>query len=54
MLSEMRQIKKDKYHVISLICGILKNKTNEQTKNLKFMDTENKLAVARGVEGCAN
>ena len=28
MLSEISQIKKDKYCMISLICGILKNTTN--------------------------
>ena len=31
ILSEVRQTQKDKYHIISLICGILKKKkdTNE-------------------------
>ena len=29
ILSEISQAEKDKYHVISLICGILKNYTNE-------------------------
>ena len=29
ILSEVSQIEKDKYHMISLICGILKNDTNE-------------------------
>ena len=29
ILSEASQIEKDKYHMISLICGILKNDTNE-------------------------
>ena len=29
MLSEISQTEKDKYCVISLICGILKNDTNE-------------------------
>ena len=29
VLSEVSQTEKDKYHVISLICGILKNDTNE-------------------------
>ena len=28
-LSEVNQTKKDKYHIILLICGILKNDTNE-------------------------
>ena len=31
ILSEASQIEKDKYHMISLICGILKNGTNEPT-----------------------
>ena len=29
ILSEVSQTQKDKYHMISLICGILKNGTNE-------------------------
>ena len=29
ILSEVSQIEKDKYHMISLICGIQKNDTNE-------------------------
>ena len=29
MLSEVSQADKDKYHMILLICGILKNGTNE-------------------------
>ena len=29
MLSEISQTEKDKYHMIPLICGILKNGTNE-------------------------
>ena len=29
ILSEISQREKDKYHIISLICGILKNGTNE-------------------------
>ena len=28
MLSKIRQTEKDKYYMVSLICGILKNKTN--------------------------
>ena len=31
ILSEVNQTKKDKYHMISLICGILKNNTAELT-----------------------
>ena len=29
ILSEVSRTQKDKYHMISLICGILKNYTNE-------------------------
>ena len=29
ILSDMSQAEKDKYHMISLTCGILKNDTNE-------------------------
>ena len=29
ILSEVSQTEKDKYHMILLICGILKNDTNE-------------------------
>ena len=39
MVIEISQTEKDKYHMISLICGILK-------KNL--IDTDNSLVVARG------
>ena len=42
ILREISQTEKDKYHIISLICGILKKKT------IKFMDVENRLTVARG------
>ena len=38
---------KDKYFMISLICGAYKNKTNKNT----LMDTENKQVVAREEEG---
>ena len=32
MLSEINQTKKDKYHMISFICGINKNKNNNEPK----------------------
>ena len=32
ILSEVSQTERDKYHMILLICGILKNDTNELTK----------------------
>ena len=39
MLSEISHTEKDKYHVISLICGILRRKN-------ELMDIENRLVVA--------
>ena len=45
-----RQSEKDKYHIISFICGVLKNDTNEhflQNRN-GLADIENKLMVTRG------
>ena len=33
MPSEINQREKDKYYMISLICGILKNKINKQNRN---------------------
>ena len=53
MLSEISQTKKEKYHMISLICGISKTiKINEQTKpnKNKHVDTENRV-VAKGRRG---
>ena len=35
MLSEISQTEKDKYHMISLICGIYKNDTNELIYNIE-------------------
>ena len=45
MLSEISQREKDKYCMISLICGIQKNTTNSSEYNKKeadFTNTENK------------
>lgn len=42
MLREISQTEKDKYRMISLICGIQKKKKKE------LIDTENRLVVARG------
>ena len=56
MLSKISQKKKDKYHIISLICGIFKklinkqtNKINDQTKPNKntHIDIENRVVVTR-------
>ena len=48
ILSEVSQTEKDKYHMISLTCGILKNGTNELTyKTNRVTDIEKKLVVTR-------
>ena len=42
------QTEKDKYHIISLICGILKNDTNELIYKTEIdSDIENKLVTKR-------
>ena len=48
MQSEISQIEKDKYHMISLTCGKFKN--NKQiNKQKNLIDTENRLVVVRGM-----
>ena len=49
LLSEVSQTEKDKYHMISLICGILKkNDTSEFIyKTNRLIDLENKFMVTR-------
>ena len=51
ILSEVSQTQKDKYHMKSLICGILKKQgyqwTHLQNRSI-VMDVENKLMVTRG------
>ena len=48
ILSEVSQTEKDKYHMVSLICGILKNGTNELIhKTERVTDVENKLMVTK-------
>ena len=37
ILSEINQIGKDKYHMMSLICGILKNDKNELTCKTSYL-----------------
>ena len=44
MLSEISQMEKYKYRMISLICGILKTNKPNKTK----INTENRLVVTRG------
>ena len=39
ILSEVSQTEKDKYHIISLICGILKNDTNELIYKIEIEQT---------------
>ena len=46
MLSEISQTEKDKYHIISFICGT-KTQYKQINKNT-FIDTEINLVVARG------
>ena len=49
ILSKLSQTEKDKYHMISLICGILKNGTNEPIyKTEIFTDVEKLLTVTKG------
>ena len=51
MLSEISQIEKDKYCMISLIFGIHKTEKNKHCKQAEIVtDTENKQTVARGKE----
>ena len=45
ILSEISQTEKNKYSMISLTCSI---QNKNKPKNPKFIDTENRLAVARG------
>ena len=53
VLSEISQTEKDRCHMILPICGIEKNKTNEQTNQQtnRFINTKNKLVVVRGGRG---
>ena len=55
ILSEVSQTEKDKYHMISLIHGILKNGTNEFIyKTNRLIDVENKLMVTKDKAGGIN
>ena len=51
MLSEISQTEKDKYCLISFICGIWKIKqiSEYNKRRSRLTDTENKLVVASGV-----
>jgi len=48
ILSELSQKEKDKYHMISLICGIQYTAQMNLSTEKKLMDLENRLVVARG------
>ena len=52
ILSEVSQKEKDKYHMISLTCGI-KNRTqmNPSTNRNRLTNIENRLVVAKGEGG---
>ena len=51
ILSEVSQTEKGKYHMTSLICGILKNNTNELIyKTERLTDLENKLMETYGYQ----
>ena len=53
ILSEVSQIEKDKYHMILLICSILKKvyKWAYLQHRNKVADVENKLIVTKGERG---
>ena len=52
MLSEISHTKKDRYRMVSLICGIYKTKQmNKHNKTNRDTDTENKEVVAGGRGG---
>ena len=46
-LSEISQTEKDKYHMVSLICGIFK-------KKVELIETESRKVVSRGWGGGEN
>lgn len=50
MVSEISQIEKDNYWVLSLMCGILKmkQKINKDNKIETVTDTDNKEGIAGG------
>ena len=58
ILSEVNHTEKDKYHMILLICGILKKKKKKDTNDFfsfllqnRNRPTENKFMVAKGEGG---
>lgn len=49
ILSQTSQEEKDKYHMISLISGIARNKTKKWTKQSKLQKFDCKVELTRGV-----
>ena len=50
-MSEISLPEKDKYRVILLICGILKNGTSELIYKIELTDVANKLLVTKEERG---
>ena len=50
ILSEVNQKEKDKYHMLSLLCGT-ENTAQMNTSMMQDSDTENRLVAAKGVGG---
>ena len=48
MPREVSQTEEDKYHMMSVTCGIQKTKINEQTNRNKLIDTENRYGCWMG------
>ena len=51
MLSEISQTEKDKYYMISLICGILKKKANEKKTETDSQTQKTNLQLPKGKGG---
>ena len=51
MLSEINQVVKDKYHMISLISGTQSTKQISKQNRTRGMKTRNRLTTARGEGG---
>ena len=49
ILSEVSQTEKDKFHMIPLICGILKNDTNELIYKI---ETDSQTTIRKQTYGC--
>ena len=51
MLSEIRQMVKDRYHMISLISGTYSTKQRSEQNRPRDVEIKNKLTVTRGEVG---